>query len=68
MFLKLKMITSGHYMYLSGWSNTVGKLRTPNFPMSGYDCVLQLSYYIQGTGNDGSIAVEVQAARGKEVK
>ena len=55
-------------MYLSGWSNTVGKLRTPNFPMSGYDCVLQLSYYIQGTGNDGSIAVEVQAARGKEVK
>ena len=60
----------GHYMYVeASWPRQKGdvtKLRSPNFPMSGYGCQMQIAYHMRGY-HIGTLAVEVQAEGGKEV-
>ena len=58
-------------MYLDGWGSSgyqgdVAKLRSPTFPMSGYNCVLQMAYHMRGS-YVGSLAVRVQAEGGSQV-
>ena len=45
----------------------VTKIRSPTFPMSGYGCVMQLAYHMRGY-HIGTLAVEVQADGGREVR
>ena len=45
----------------------VTKLRSPQFPMSGYNCQMQIAYHMRGY-HIGTLAVEVQAEGGTEVR
>ena len=45
----------------------ITKIRSPTFPMSGYDCTMQIAYHMRGL-HIGTLAVEVQAAGGTEVR
>ena len=62
---------AGHYMYVESSypraEGDVAKLRSLQFPMSGYDCRMELAYHMRGD-HIGTLAVEVQAARGSEVR